>query len=440
VVGVYSTALFVSCMVCHGELYRLRPDPRHLTGFYLLISAGGAAGGLFVAAAPWFFRGYYELHTGVLLCGLLYWLARRADSASARDWRWTAWVLPVLLAVGFDRALGSMVGDASVSAGFLTAGRVVVWLLLAGWIVLIAVWSRSAAREWRRPALGWLFVGFAVLAATLWLQRERSGDAILAVSRNFYGQLRVFQAQIDGIGPFRGLFHGRITHGAQMMDPLKQQIPTMYFSEQSGIGVATRALPPGPRNIGVIGLGVGTLAAYARAGDSLRFYEIDPEVETFARKWFRFLSQCPGAVEVALGDARLTMEREAPRNYDLFVLDAFSGDAIPVHLLTREAFALYERHLAANGVIAVHISNQYLNLEPVLRRMAHELGYASAAIYNNGSPDEPWVRPSGWMLLSRDQAWMNSEAIQGPARAIVYQSKEVPLWTDDFASLLQIVR
>jgi hypothetical protein len=240
------------------------------------------------------------------------------------------------------------------------------------------------------------------------------------------------------------LQHGRITHGMQFVDPEQARWPTSYYGEESGVGLAIKALPPGPRHIGLVGLGTGTLAAYGRPGDSLRIYEINPEVQRLAASRFGYLNLCrqqKAEVSVVLGDARLSLEREDPSlQFDLLALDAFSSDAIPVHLLTAEAFQLYQRHLKTNGVIAVHISNHYLDLEPVVVNLARQFQYKLAAIDYDETSDQWWLYSSTWLLLSHNRAIIDSPAIQEVAYSVKTNATNVPLWTDDFASLFQILK
>ena len=387
-VAIYSGGLFVCCMVCHGELYRLRPEPCRLTAFYLLIAGGGSLGGLFVAvAAPLLFTGYYELYWGLLLCGLLVllvWVTDRSPDRSAL--------------------------------------------------------SLPSHRNWHRAACVGLALGIVALGAVLWFRREKFPTDVLA-SRNFYGVLRVFKERIgEPKEHLLGLMHGRIWHGWQFVDPERATWPTLYYGEQSGVGLALCAMPPGNRRIGVVGLGIGTLAAYAQPGDYMRFYEINPEVQRIAAARFTCLAGSPGRIEIALGDARLSLEREPPQQFDLLALDAFSSDAIPVHLLTRESFELYARHLKTNGVIAVHISNHYLDLEYVLVNVARHFNYRLAVVENIPSPDQWWLLPSLWILLTRDPAILDSPAIRDAARPEEPDSERVPLWTDDFTSVFQILK
>ena len=291
-------ALFASCMVCHGELVRLRPDPRHLTEFYLFIAAGGALGGALVSlAAPHIFSGFWEWQIGLVLCFLL---------------------------------------AAAVLMQPATLGTTWLARLMGGISVLIG------------------------LATILGLQAMPTRP--LYQSRNFYGVVSVTEVDADdpAAHAFR-LIHGNTIHGEQYADPAKRRRPTTYYAESSGVGQAVRYLQkrPEPMRVGVVGLGAGTMAAYARPGDEYCFYEINPEVPRLAKKYFSYLGDCRGSCKIVMGDARLSLERQPPQRLNVLVLDAFSGDSIPSHLLT-EAFAIYRRHMAPGGITAVHITNNYL--------------------------------------------------------------------------------
>ncbi len=332
---IYALGLFVCCMVCHGEAYRLKPDPAHLTSFYLLIAAGGALGGFMVAVvAPAVFQDYFELHWGLVVCGALFLtaLARDRRSMTAPTWPKLTW-----------------------GAGSLA---------LAG------------------------------LAVVLWTDANRKAGVRTYRSRNFYGVLSVYRyANNDPALGLAELMHGRIVHGMQFLHPSRSSWPTLYFNPKSGIGQTFETLPPGTRRIGVVGLGAGTLAAYGQRGDQMRFYEINPEVEKVAREHFSFLSNSPAAVEVVLGDARLSLEQEPPQNFDLLVLDAFNSDSIPIHLLTKEAFEVYQRHLKTNGLIAVHVSNASLDLAPVVVNLGHCLRPPGLGHGPGGDGSHPGCHP-----------------------------------------------
>src|SRR2546428_544683 len=288
--GVFLPGMFVGCLFCHGELYRTRPAPRHLTAFYLTISAGGALGGLLVAVvAPLVFTGYFELGAG--LAGLA--------------------VLAVLR--------------------FVTIGRVAYVLSL---LVLLGVGACAT------------YDGF---------RHQKDGRV---AKRSFYGVLRVKEYGVPGdASHLRRLVHGTIMHGEQYLSDANRRMLTTYYTETSGIGAAIHSKEDHPVRVGVIGLGTGTIAAYGRAGDSYRFYDIDANVIQIARSEFSFLGDSPARVETALGDARLTLEREPPQGFDVLAVDAFSSDAIPVHLITREALEAYRRHMKPDGIVPFHRYN-----------------------------------------------------------------------------------
>jgi hypothetical protein len=375
---VYMVGLFVCCMVCHGEVYRLRPHPAYLTSFYLMISAGGALGGIFVAlVAPVIFTDYFELHWSLVVCGALFLAVCMAERKSA---------------------------PRSVTAGV---------------------------------TLGAGAVGLLILAALLWGEAHRFSASRVARNRNFYGVLNVYRHQQAGMVE---IVHGRIAHGMQYTAPERANYPTLYFNPESGVGRTIVSLDPAPRRIAVVGLGAGTLAAYARPGDWIRFYEINPEVERLARAYFTYLPNCAGELTVALGDARLSMEREPPQNLDLLVLDAFSSDSIPIHLLTLEAFKSYNRHLKPNGVIAVHVSNMSLNLEPVVIRLAQQFGFLTAVIHQRKTDTEKGVLPSIWVILTRAREILDRPQIRTAMRPPDLAAFEGQMWTDDFSALFPILR
>jgi spermidine synthase len=257
----------------------------------------------------------------------------------------------------------------------------------------------------------------------------------MARGRNFYGTLAVYD---NPERTWRTLAHGTITHGGQFLDPAKANNPATYYSRDSGVGLAIACLPEPPRKLGVVGLGSGSLAAYGRTGDRIRFYEINPLVEPFARRYFTFLGHCRAVPEVVLGDARLSLEAELPQRYDLLAIDAFSGDAIPVHLLTREAFALYFRHLAPGGVLAMHVSNKYLELKPVVRASVDAFGQ-TARVVDTESDEETGAYGSTWVLITRDAAFFDRPAFRNNNDV-----KPLPvaslLWRDDFSNLFRVLK
>ena len=336
---LYSAMLFFVCMVCHGELVRLRPDPRHLTEFYLLIAAGGAVGG---ACRQPVGAGALRDLLGMAHCagGRL---RDRGNRVGARRQFGSAHQLQAELASEEDVA---RCDAARKSRRRTLVRRLMVWTLL---IVLPAV------------AVGW--VRFAKAGS--------ANSRVVARAQLLRSRLRGRTGRRRSRSAAVLLCHGRITHGLQFTDPEKSRWATTYYGEDSGVGQAIlyfREL--GAVRVGAVGLGVGTLASYAQPGDDYRFYEINPAVLRMAKTYFTYLRDCRGRCEVTMGDARLSLERQTPQRFNVLVLDAFSGDAIPTHLLTREAFEIYERHRAPGGVIAIHISNRYLDLAPVVRGLA----------------------------------------------------------------------
>jgi spermidine synthase len=380
-VTVYFVALFCVCMVCHGELVLRKPTARHLTLFYLMCSAGGALGGVFVAlVCPHVFSGYFEMNGGLVVAYVTAALAAFAD----QNIRW---------------------------------------------------WFQGAQR---RRAVLYVSVGFLCV---LLAQVRIVADTGIVACRNFYGVLRLKETKNEAPEQQgRYMVHGGITHGFQFFHPRKRRIPTTYFTEKSGIGIVMREFPrQGPIRVGVIGLGIGTITAYARSGDYIRYYEIDPDVERLARRYFSFLDDTQAEVEVVIGDARLSMEREPSQQFDVFVLDAFSGDAIPAHLLTKEAFEVYRRHLHPDGVIAVHISNRHLDLCPVVAQLAEY--YRMQLLYFLAPSDsETHGLASEWCVMSNNRQFLDNKVVRKAARDEARTSVTIPIWTDQFNSLFRLLR
>ncbi|MBF5042424.1 hypothetical protein FGE12_08430 [Aggregicoccus sp. 17bor-14] len=312
----------------------------------------------------------------------------------------------------------------------LLLGALTLLLALASALGADSLRARTQVR-WASSAL--VAVGVTVCLAQRMLAPEHSARR---EARNFYGTLRV----MDGFSA-RVLNHGTITHGEQLLDPLQRRQPTTYYGPDSGVGLALQEAAQRPvARVGVVGLGTGTLAAYGRAGDHYRFYELNPLVVRVAREDFSFLADCPAEVKVVLGDARLSLAREPPQDFDVLAIDAFSSDAIPVHLLTREAFLLYRRHLAPGGVLAVHVSNRHLELTPVVALAAREVGLRAAVVDAEDDPDETLHRyGSTWVLLSARDGLFVSPPFQGRVT-----KPKPPLerraWTDDYSNLLQVVQ
>jgi SAM-dependent methyltransferase len=453
-VPLFSMGLFTCCMVCHGELARLKPHPRYLTHFYLMIAAGGAVGGLLVGlVAPHLFDALYELQIGLVLCALLTLIVLGGDS----EYAWFRGLLPpalittavaALAVLGFAAygerglliGLGAKVTNLvnqswSQADGFLMDVLLTV-LFLVGLALLVALRRGRVRGRWAAMAAELLVL---VLAGYLGYQvRQLTADYRVTV-RNFYGALRVRDSgpptEFDAT---RTLTHGTINHGEQLLNPMRRDLPTTYYGPNTGIGIALREKgKTGALRVGVIGLGTGTISAYGRPGDYYRFYEINPLVLHLARTEFTFLADCKGKVEVAMGDARLSLEREADEHFDVLAVDAFSSDSIPVHLLTREAMALFFRHLQPDGILAVHISNRYLNLQPVLEGETKALGKV-ARVVDTEDDESQDVFGATWVLITNPATGFDREEIQHSAE--IASTKKVRLWTDDYSNLFQILK
>ena len=377
-VGGYLTVLFLSCMICHGELYRLRPEPERLTAYYLAISVGGALGGIFVAlAAPILFRTFLETPLLVFATACLATFILWRDKLS---WRYRA-VSPLAAA---------LIGIVAVAAS----------------------------------------LGYALYD----LRRDT-----VYFTRSFYGAYRVTQSLFP-VGYARVLYSGQIYHGLQFLDLLPSKIATTYYSQEGGLGVAFREMPARTnRNIGAIGLGAGTLATYGKPGDRIRFYELNPDVLRVANSWFTFLTNSAANVQVVLGDGRLSMEREPNEKFDLLVLDAFAGDSIPVHLLTKEAMRIYQNHLKPDGVMAFHISNTHLDLEPVVKGLADQCGLGAVRVPLTAASLNEGKLPCLWMLLSSDKNFFKQPAIRTLMELSPAAAPRPILWTDDYSSILPIL-
>ena len=393
---LYAGSLFIACFALHGELVRLRPASKHLTAFYLMVSVGGALGGVFVAlAAPALFTGYWEYHLGLVATGII-----------------------VALARGLDLVRHPLASEL----------RTRQWLIGGG----------VAA------ALGTVALGVVLLRDARGVNREA-----LRQTRNFYGTVRVFEYNLDNpLGAMQVMVHGRILHGFQYLAPEKRAAHTGYYGPNSGLGVAMQNhLMRGraPLHVGVIGLGAGMVASYAERGDTFTLYEINDTVSTFAEQQFTYLSdaRARGAkVDTLIGDARLVLDRQlregAPQGFDVLLLDAFTSDAVPVHLLTREAFDLYWKHLKPDGVLAVNISNRHVDLSPVLRGVGGADG--KDVRWVSGQPDDAaGVLPSVWVLISANRAFFDAPKVASALAAWPDGAREPMIWTDDYSTIYDLL-
>jgi SAM-dependent methyltransferase len=369
-IGVFCAGLFLACMFCHGELVRLKPAPKYLTRFYLMVSLGGAAGSALVGiVAPLVLPADFELAGGLVVAALLLlWQVRREHL---------------------------VFGVLAVAALAMTTG--------------CTIWS-----------IGEFY------------------DRTLVATRNFYGVLRVQLFGQNDSTYRRSLIHGTIVHGTQYLSPELRRQPTSYYTQTSGIGRLLEELHPSltPLKVGVIGLGTGTLACYGAKGDVFRFYDINPGVLRIAERDFTFLQDSDATIEIVLGDARLSLEREPNQNFDVLAIDAFSSDAIPVHLITSQALAIYRRHMKPGGVIAFHVTNRFLNLAPVVEALAR--AQRMHVIQIADIPDAP-ASSSDWVLLSESAESLDKPELTEAAKEIEVHS-DWRLWTDDFNNLVQVLK
>ena len=375
VIPVNICAFFIVCMVCHGELALEKPANQYLTAFYLMLSVGGFLGGFFVGVVgPYCFDSNYELSVGIVLAAVVVTVSLMQSYAH----------LTILTKRAF-------------------------WLLGIGFVIGLAVLRISDHRT--------------------------KVEGVTWMGRNFYGSLKVFTQVRDG---YRSMLHGQIIHGQQFIAPEKQQLPTSYFTHEAGVGLALDAkAAQGQLHVGVIGVGAGTLLTYGRQEDFYHLYEIDPLVVQLAKQEFTFIRDAKAKTDIVLGDARLQLERESPQNFDVLVVDAFSGDSVPVHLLTREAFALYFKHLKPDGVLAVHITNAFLDLIPVVQTAADHFGKHIRVVDHVGDFSKLSFT-SRWVLVTADEGFFDNSLLKN-AKALEKRNDFFP-WRDDYSSLLSVYR
>jgi SAM-dependent methyltransferase len=374
-------ALFVCCMVCHGELSRRRPHPRYLTQFYLMVSAGGAVGGLFVALlSPRIFSDYTEMPVALVAC-----------------------------------------------AALVTC---VLWYKIPG--VPRPAWMRVA-----------MVAATLAFAGYLGYSEVKKSRIYVRSARNFYGVLHV---RDDAEGEYgfpaeRVLVHGTIDHGTQLKRPGSERIVTSYFGEGSGINRAIRTLREqrGHLRLGILGLGAGVTATLANEGDTIHYYEINPLILDIATHEFGFYNACPAEKKVFMGDARLVLESLPPENLDFLAMDAFSSDAVPAHLLTREAYQVYLKHLKPDGVLAVHISNRYLNLAPVVSQAMADIGFHGRIIEDDATGAD-YYSGSTWTVLARDERFFDHKNFKASEISPLKPSPGFRAWTDDFSNLITILK
>ncbi len=428
----FCLGLFVCCMMCHGELARRRPAPRHLTVFYLMVSLGGAVGGIFVALiAPHVFRSYLELPIGLAACAVLALIVLwniEIKKIDALPWGFAMGIAIGALIVAI-KGPGTLHSEQDLRIGIGGIAGLAIAALLANQIPSLGAWPLRAAM---------VIVAGGLIGYMARSQREEVKGYRLLV-RNFYGVLHVRDTQEDEYAE-RVLYHGTINHGEQVLDDRYRYVPTSYYGLSSGVGRAITAVQSrGAIRVGVIGLGAGVLSTYGRPGDYYRIFEINPLVEQIAQTEFSFYPHSPADKRILLGDARLTLERMEPQNFDVLAVDAFSSDAIPIHLLTREALALYFRHLKPDGILALHVSNRYLDLVPVCARGAEEFSKRAEVVSDDAS-EAAYLSSSTWVLLSSQASWFDSKPFQGADMTPAKAPADFRTWTDDYSNIFQILR
>lgn len=377
VTPIYACGLFVVCMVCHGELARLKPHPSKLTTFYLSISIGGALGSLAMAViAPLVFTGYFELYAALIAATMI--------------------------------ALFIPIGNSPRNRLFAKG--------VAG-IVVIAVSTLS------------------------WKGIHDYTTGVRFMERDFYGVVRTRDNSTGG-ADFRSLIHGAIAHGGQLLADELQMTPSSYYGPTSGYGRVFASLPDGPKTVGVIGLGAGALAVYAKPGDHWVFYEISPSVVRAAKQDFTFLEKMKATYEIVIGDGRLSLDREPSRKFDILAMDAFSGDSIPTHLITKEAMEIYMKHLKPDGVIVFQATNRFVDLLPVARNLADAHGLSIVVVtdspeYETGP--EYWYAHTDQVIMTRNTKLLNQEKVKSGAEEIPKRAG-YPMFTDDYINLLRLFK
>jgi hypothetical protein len=450
----YSLTLFFCCMVCHGELVRLKPGARDLTAFYLMIAGGGTLGGLLTTvAAPRLLKNFWEYHFGLLATTLLtiivLFIDRKGPLYRGRPWQiWTIWGVLCSSWIALEYLEIEQIWH---SRGFYLELAILLLFTLS-----ILLHDRKGKSYGGRPLRVWALWGgmaasWIVLAVALSHNIRKSVEDSVATRRSFFGVLRILELNSSDPGEHRyTLMHGRIEHGFQYLDPDKRRWPTSYYGNDSGVGLAIRFHPRRidhkDLRIGVIGLGTGTLAAQGQLGDYIRFYEINPEVLRISDEFFTYRRDSPARIEVVLGDARVSMERERQlgksQDFDVLAVDAFSSDAIPVHLLTRECFQIYRYHLRPDGILAIHISNRYFDLSPVVRNL----------IAPGSQPDKQalWIDARGvesegtdstdWVLLTANREFLANQTIRKVVSPWPDPAPPSKVWTDNYSNLFNLLR
>ena len=402
-VGVYSSILFFACMLCHGELARLKPIKTKLTLFYLIIALGGVIGSIFTSiVAEHIFTQYYEFPLGIALVYVLFtcslWQENKQKNSQGNSQKYSQ-----------KSNQGNLSNSLKKQNLYLSVASVV-----------------------------------GLLAFSLYFTKLNSlyfKDDVFN-SQNFYGTLTVKDFN-EFDQPIRMLFDGATSHGTQYLSSAYRDVPSSYYRFDTGVSLALQQFGDGkPKNVGIIGLGTGTLAAYGNEGDTYVFYELNPSVELAAKDYFSYLSSSKADVSVRTGDARITLQNElkakGSQQYQVLVVDAFSSDSIPVHLLTLEAFRLYLQHLTDDGLLVLHISNNYLDLLPLVATLSEKVGRQMQHFYS--ASDDANEHTAEWVVVTNNEDFYQDEKIK--ARATYFQLKQEQriLWTDAYSNLLSVIK
>jgi spermidine synthase len=489
-IAVVCSAMFFGCMVCHGELARLKPHPSRLTEFYLMMSAGGALGGLFVSlVAPRLFNTYMEwpgvlvatfsIAFGAMVLGAMFMKPTAAKvllvifgtmgpllaiqllpvdvapyfkpasrirleisiaclvlalAAMIVRIEWVKWLLAGIATLG---VLGASVAGPSAEQTYFTLSAAKAWLLVvgSGFLIIGAVMLQA---RWNRLMLASIIGGLAGGGVHHLNEKVFETEPRIERVRNFYGVISVEESDTDDEeSRTRTLYHGAIIHGRQYVSEQWSDEPMSYYGEETGIGKALLTLKGrSDARVGVVGMGTGTVAAYGGMGHVYRFYDINPEIVRLARTHFTYLQGLEkhgGTLEVALGDARLSLKNEPAQNFDVLLLDAFSGDSVPVHLLTRDAFEIYKRHMKPDGIIAVHVSNRYLTLAPVVERVAETLGWKTTRIFTEL---DGYDEATDYVLVTNNEAFLQANPNEEPDEE---EPQPKSLWTDQQNNLFEVL-
>lgn len=442
------TSLFslgVACTICHAKLYRNRPKAEHLTDFYLTIAGGGALGTLWVAiVSPALFDLNFDLPLlWTALISVFVWQAFRQRNLAMGLALWIGQFFALIFAPLLRPTLEYSRWENLT--GVIQQEPRVPFILVAGIVFWGAnhFWWKST--NWR-VSFTVLMLGLPLATTGYYLVSTlHTPPGSIEIRRGFYGSIAVIDYRdSEAAGSARFMSHGTTTHGMQLLDANYSAYPTSYYVPKSGIGQAlSRANQTPNRNIGVVGLGVGTVSAYGMTGDRIRFFEIDQNVIDLAEKHFDYISQSEASVDIVLGDGRLMLQQEiqeALPRYDLLVLDAFSGDAVPVHLLTQEAFSVYLARLKTTGVIAINISNRIVDLRKAIEGNARQFDLSLVHASHFPSSEEWWKFSSQWLLLAPMRETLNDPTITEWSDIVAPSELQGPIWTDEFASILPILR